>query len=164
MKSNPHQLAPCNWPREHFPWPPSRHKSGVCTCGDNRWWYVKLWRLLASRNRLDSSLRLITRPINVSSWTWQMFRETNEDFYLFSRTGRWYIRLFIYAKSLCRPASGASANSTSLFWGYCSNLVSQADKGIHLTANPFSDLYQVSEAHPVRSKYVCCLIFKILPA
>lgn len=39
-----------------------------------------------------------------------------------------------------------------LFWGYCSNLVSKADKGIHLAANPFSDLDQVSETNPVRSK------------
>lgn len=73
------------------------------------------------------------------------------------------VYLYIQSLRVAWPPE-TSANSPSLFRGYCSNLVSQADKGIHLAANPFSDLDQVSEAHPIRSKYVCCLISKILPA
>lgn len=48
--------------------------------------------------------------------------------------------------------------------GSCANLVSPADKGIHLAANPLSDSHQVSAAAPFRSKYLVCLISKILPA
>lgn len=42
--------------------------------------------------------------------------------------------------------------------------VSLADKGIHLAANPLSDSHQVFAAAPFRSKYLVCLISKILPA
>lgn len=40
------------------------------------------------------------------------------------------------------------------FRGYCSDLLSQADNGIHLAADPFSDLDQVSEARRFTSKYL----------
>lgn len=61
-------------------------------------------------------------------------------------------------------AFGTLTNFPSLFLAYCWNLVSQADKGIHLAANPFSDLDQVLEAQPFGSKYLFCLISNVLPA
>lgn len=69
-----------------------------------------------------------------------------------------------FPRSECRPVFRTSINSPFLFWGYCLDLLSQADKGIHLAANPFLDLDQVSEAHPFTSKYLSRLISKILPA
>lgn len=75
-----------------------------------------------------------------------------------------HILLMCFPISQCHPVFRTSANSPFLFWGYCLDLLSQADKGIHLAANPFSDLDQVSEAHQFTSKYLCRLISEILPA
>lgn len=166
MQHNPYQLAPCNWSHEHFPWPPHGFQSGVCLCGDNRWRYVKLWILLASLTRPDSAPYLIKSPHKccMLMMTNVLWGRRNEDWICFQGH---IVDRFIYfpIQSLyVAETFGTLANSPSLFWGYCSNLVSQADKGIHLAANPFSDLDQVSEAHPFRSKYLCCLISKILPA
>lgn len=71
--------------------------------------------------------------------------------------------VYLHYLDAARPV-GHELILAHLFWGYCSNLDSQADKGIHLAANPFSDSVQVSEANSVWSKYVCCLISKILQA
>lgn len=133
--------------------------------GNSRCLHAKLWILQMSACRLNSSSSLIwsNHKCFIPKKTSVLCRTSDEDFCVFKDMSLIDPSIYIFAL-LCHTALGTSANSASLFWGYCSNLVSQADKGIHLAANPFSDSDRVSQAHPVRSKYVCCLIIKILPA
>lgn len=163
MQHNPRQLAPCNWSQEHFPWPLCARKSGV-----HLWWqqmtkssryHWHLWTGLDFAPRLINVLQMLHAEDDkrlVAGEGMQM---------VISSQGHVVDRFICFSiQSLRCQAFGTSANSPSLFWGYCSNLVSLADKGIHLAANPFSDSDQVSEAVPFRSKYLFCLISKILPA